>query len=88
MEQFFLSGNAFFILMKAFQKEIPSNSDSFKEAFRKLNRKGIASSIGYFFFSIPLAFVSPVISGNNLFVIAVVWLIPDKKNIEKAIKSE
>jgi len=48
--------------------------------------KGIVSTLGYTL-SIPLAYVSPIISGIIFFAIAFMWLIPDK-NIEKALKQE
>ncbi|MFZ4547799.1 MAG: hypothetical protein ACOYN4_10205, partial [Bacteroidales bacterium] len=80
-----LSGFAFFILMKAVERN-SHDSEALREAFVILNKKGITSTIGYFI-SIPLAYVSPIISAVLFIVISIMWLIPDK-NIEKALKGE
>jgi uncharacterized membrane protein len=80
-----LSGISFYILMMAVQKN-SHDTEALREAFSNLNRKGIASTIGYFI-SIPLAFLSPISSAIIFIIISVVWIIPDK-NIEKALKSE
>lgn len=80
-----LSGIAFYIL----QGTIERNSQdiaALKDAFSMQSRKGIVSMIIYSF-SIPLAFVNPLISGILFFLVAVMWIIPDR-NIEKALKGE
>ena len=80
-----VSGLAFYLLMRMVERNA-HDIDALRKAFKTLNRKGIISTIGYFL-SVPLAFVSPVISGIIFFVIAIFWLIPDK-NIEKALTGE
>jgi uncharacterized membrane protein len=80
-----VSGLAFYILMRAVEKNT-HDIEQLRKAFRILNKKGITSTIGYFI-SVPLAFVSPVISGLIFVIIAIMWLIPDR-NIEKALKEE
>jgi hypothetical protein len=49
-----------------------------------LSMKGVISLIAYSV-SIPLAYVNLYISEIIFFLIAILWLIPDK-NIEKAVK--
>jgi len=80
-----LSGLAFFILLKAVERN-SHNIDALRDALANLNKKGIASTIGYFI-SIPLAYVSPVIPAVLFITVSIMWLIPDK-NIEKALKQE
>lgn len=80
-----LSGFAFFILLKAVERN-SHDIDALREALTNLNKKGIVSTIGYFS-SIPLAYVHPVISAVLFITISIIWLIPDK-NIEKALKDE
>ena len=80
-----VSGFSFFILMKAVERN-SHDIEALREAFVILNKKGIASTIGYFI-SIPLAYVSPIISASMYVIISIMWLIPDK-NIEKALKGE
>ncbi len=80
-----LSGFAFFILMKAVERN-SHDIEALREAFAILDKKGIASTVGYFI-SIPLAYVSPIISAALYIIISIMWLIPDK-NIEKALKGE
>jgi uncharacterized membrane protein len=80
-----LSGIAFYIL----QGRIERNShdiEALKEALSMQNRKGIVSMMIYAV-SIPLAFINPLISGILFFLVAVMWIIPDR-NIEKALKEE
>jgi uncharacterized membrane protein len=80
-----VSGFSFFILMKIVERN-SHDIEALREAFVILNKKGIASTIGYFI-SIPLAYVSPIISASLYVIISIMWLIPDK-NIEKALKGE
>ncbi len=78
-----ISGLSFYILMKAVEKNAHDNEE-LKEAFVHLNKKGIASTIGYFL-SIPLAYIHPLISAILFITVSIIWLIPDKK-LEKALK--
>ena len=81
----FLCAIAFSILQWVIEKEHPKNSQ-LEIAFRKLKTKGILSLVGYIT-SIGLAFVNTTFSLLIFFIIAIVWLIPDR-NIEKAITHE
>jgi len=78
-----LSGVAYTILQKVIENH-SLNIERLKTAFVNMKRKGIASMIGYSM-AIPLAYISPVISGCIFILIAIVWLLPDK-NIEEALK--
>ena len=80
-----VSGLAFYQLLKVVERN-SHDLQALKEAFVLLNRKGIASTIGYFI-SVPLAFVHPLISAVIFSIISVIWLIPDR-NIERALKGE
>lgn len=77
-----LSGIAFTILQKVIERN-SLDIERLKTAFVNMKRKGIASTIGYAA-AIPLAYISPVISGVIFALISIVWLIPDKE-IEKAL---
>ena len=57
-----------------------------KMALRKLNVKG-AIATGACIVAIPMAYISPVISGLLFLTQSMIWLIPDK-NVEKALLSE
>jgi uncharacterized membrane protein len=76
---------AYYLLMRAVEMN-SHDIDALRDAFVILNRKGIASTIGYFI-SVPLALVSPLGSAIIFIIISVIWLIPDK-NIEKALKGD
>lgn len=78
-----LCGIAYTFLQKAIEKN-SHNSDTLKNALHNQNKKGIISTIGYVC-AIPLAYLSPIASGVIIFVISLMWLIPDKK-IEQALK--
>ncbi|MFZ4456536.1 MAG: TMEM175 family protein [Bacteroidales bacterium] len=78
-----ISGLSFYILMKSVEKNAHDNEE-LKEAFVHLNKKGIASTIGYFL-SIPLAYIHPLISGALFITVSIIWIIPDKQ-LEKALK--
>ena len=80
-----MCGISFTILQKAVEKHT-HDLIALKKAFINLNKKGIASIIGYSL-AIPLAYLSPVISGILFFAIAIMWIIPDK-NIEDALTSK
>ena len=77
-----LSGISFTILQKTVEKNT-IDLDALKKAFLVLNKKGVFSTVAYAS-AIPLAYINPVISGAIFFLVAIVWLIPDK-NIEKAL---
>jgi uncharacterized membrane protein len=79
-----LCGIAYTFLQKAVEKN-SHDLETLQKAFINLNKKGIASTIGYAL-SIPLAYLHPVISAIIFVSVAAMWLIPDK-NIEKALKS-
>jgi uncharacterized membrane protein len=78
-----LSGISFTILQKTVEKKTHDLA-ALKDAFRNLNKKGIASTMSYAA-AIPLAYIHPGISGVIFFAVAVMWLVPDK-NIERALK--
>jgi uncharacterized membrane protein len=77
-----LAGIAYFILQKAIEKTVVPD-DKMAKALQRLSYKGIISQISYGA-SIPLAFASPITSVTISFIIAIIWLIPDK-GIEKAM---
>ena len=80
-----LCGISFSILQVVVEKHM-KDIDSLRDAFRNLNKKGITSALGYLA-AIPLAYVSPIISGVIFLCISIVWLIPDK-HIEKALQED
>ncbi|SFD63240.1 Uncharacterized membrane protein [Chitinophaga sp. CF118] len=79
-----ISGIAFVILQKAVEKNTHDLA-AFKIAFKNLNRKGLVSIVGYSL-AVIFAYISPLVSGILLFVMAIMWIVPDK-SIEKALKS-
>jgi uncharacterized membrane protein len=78
-----LCGFSYTILQKAIENE-HTFSPAMKIAMKKSTQKGIFSICAYTA-AIPLAFVNTVISGSLFVLVAIVWLIPDKK-IELALK--
>ena len=76
---------AFTILQLIIQKEHPK-SPQLETAFQKLKTKGIISLSGYIL-GVGLAFVNTTFSLLLYFLIAVLWLIPDR-GIEKAMPHE
>ena len=50
------------------------------------DRKGLISQLCYFA-AVPLAFVHPVISGVLFVVVAVLWIVPDRR-MEQALDEE
>lgn len=80
-----LCGIAFSILQITIEKTLDDNS-VVKQALQGVSRKGICSIIGYSA-AIPLAYLSPVISGIVFVLVAVIWIIPDKR-IERALLNE
>lgn len=79
-----LCGISFTILQKAVEKHT-HDLVALKEAFSNLNKKGIASVIGYAV-ALPCAYYSTLLSGILFFVIVIMWIVPDK-NIEHALTS-
>jgi uncharacterized membrane protein len=77
-----LAGIAYYILQKAIEKTVVEH-DKLTSALKKLSYKGIFSQIAYTV-SIVLAFFFPIVSVVISFIVAVIWLIPDK-GIEKAM---
>jgi len=78
-----ICGVAYYLLLKAILNS-PSHREQVHESLEKQTKKGITSLLIYLA-AIPLAFVHPLISAAMFFVVAIVWLIPDR-NIEKALK--
>ena len=76
---------AFTILQLIIQKEHPK-SPQLEVAFQKLKTKGIISLSGYVL-GVALAFVNTTFSFLLYFLIAIIWLIPDR-GIEKAMPHE
>ena len=80
-----ICGIAFTILQKAVEKNA-HDLEALQKAFTNLNKKGIASIIGYLL-AISLAYVNPVYSEILFLIISIIWLIPDQ-HIEEAVKEE
>lgn len=62
------------------------HGNTLKEAFMKMERKGIFSVVAYTA-AIPMAFVNTIISYLLFLSVSVLWIIPDK-SIEKALKQK
>lgn len=77
-----MAGLAYMILFKVILKNITVEG-KLVEALCKHTLKGNISAAAYAV-AIPLAYVTPVISGIIFVVIAILWIIPDK-DIERAI---
>lgn len=77
-----ICGISYTILQNVITRCVDYNS-KFKPALKKQTQKGIISMIGYTS-AIPLAYINPLISVGLIFIIAVLWLVPDK-NIERAV---
>jgi uncharacterized membrane protein len=78
-----LCGIAYYILLTVIVKSHPHNTH-LHEPLEKQSKKGIVSLVTYLL-AIPAAFIHPTISAVLFFLVAVMWLIPDR-NIEKALK--
>jgi uncharacterized membrane protein len=77
-----LAGMAYYILQKAIEKTVlPQNKLNL--ALKKHGYKGIFSQLTYAL-CVPLAFYAPLFSVSLIFMIAIIWLIPDKA-IEQAL---
>jgi uncharacterized membrane protein len=78
-------GVSFNMLQKAVEKHT-HDLEALRKAFVNLRKKGIVSAITYAA-SIPIAYMSPMLSGILFFGVAGMWLIPDK-NLEQALNKE
>ena len=76
-----LAGLAYFILQKSIERTA-APQEGLSKALKHLSRKGILSQIAYAC-CIPLAFIIPQLSVAITFILAIVWLIPER-GIEKA----
>jgi len=77
-----LCGTSYSILQRTIF-HTQNHGHALREAFRKMERKGIFSVVAYTS-AIPLAFVSTIISYMLFLAVSVMWLIPDR-SIEKAL---
>jgi uncharacterized membrane protein len=80
-----LCGIAYYTLLLVIKKCNPGNH-ALLQVLEKQARKGLLSNIIYAL-AIPAAFIHTGIAGALIFLVAVMWLIPDR-NIEKAVKSD
>ncbi len=78
-------GVAFAILQTVVERHL-QDSEALKAAFSIVKKKEMVSTIGYAS-AIPLAYINPIYSGIIFFIIAFIWVIPDK-NIEKALTQD
>ena len=77
-----LCGVAYTVLQKEIERSIKDEAN-FKNAMKKVTKKGIISLVAYSI-SIPVAYFNSFISGFLILMVAIMWLIPDK-NIEKVL---
>ena len=75
-----------YTVLEATIRQSNIHNTAFEDAFKSLRRKGKISIIIYVS-SIPLAYINTAISGLLFLVVAILWLIPERK-IEKAIGEE
>lgn len=78
-----LCGIAYFILLTAI-KSLHSDNNALLNLLKKQTRKGMQSVIAYCL-TIGIAFFNPLIAGVILFLVGLMWLIPDR-TIEKNLK--
>lgn len=78
-----LCATAYSILQKIIQRNYRFNA-SMRKAMSLQSKKGIISLIAYIAAAV-LAYINPLIAEIIFFLVAFLWIIPDK-NIEKAIK--
>ena len=78
-----LSGVAYYILLLVLKRSNRDN-EAMMRVLEAQSRKGTISCIVYTI-AIPLAFVSTIVSGALIVLVAFMWLIPDR-SIEKAVK--
>lgn len=76
-------GASYSILQKSIEA-CHQTSPHMQKVFAGQARKGMISLVLYAL-SIGFAFLSPVVSGVLFFVVAILWLVPDK-NIERALE--
>ena len=75
-----ICGLAYVILQKMIEA-CHKDDSQLKEIMKRHTRKGILSTISYTA-AIPLAYVNPYISVAIFFIIAIIWLVPDKSFIK------
>jgi uncharacterized membrane protein len=78
----FLAGLAYYILQKAIERTSHPD-DTMAKALKRHSLKGIISQFAYMV-GIATAFYFPMISVVISFIVAIIWLIPDK-HIEQAL---
>jgi uncharacterized membrane protein len=78
-----ICGFSYYILLQVIKKCNPHN-EALLKVLHKQSRKGLLSLLLYVL-AMGSAFIHPGLSGFFIFVVAVMWLIPDR-NIEKAVK--
>lgn len=78
-----ICGIAYYILLVVI-KDCNRNNEALLEVLRKQSRKGILSCIMYTV-AVPAAFISTLISGVLIVLVAFLWLIPDR-NIERSLR--
>lgn len=78
-----ICGIAYYILLRAIVIS-QSHRGALKDSLEKQSRKGVISMVIYLL-AIPAAFVHTLISISMFFMVAIIWLIPDR-NIENALK--
>jgi uncharacterized membrane protein len=78
-----ICGIAYYILLRIIISSHPHNIHLL-EPLQKQSRKGVISLLIYLL-AIPTAFLHTAISAGLFFLVAFIWLIPDR-NIEKALK--
>lgn len=77
-----LNGVAYYILLSVIKKCNPGNESLLKVLYKQ-TRKGILSNV-LNILAIPAALIHPALSGGLIFIVYIMWLMPDR-NIEKAI---
>lgn len=78
-----ICGIAYYILLMVI-KNCNQNNSALLEVLRKQSRKGMLSCIIYTA-AIGLSFVSSLLGGLLIILVAILWLIPDR-NIERSLK--
>jgi uncharacterized membrane protein len=78
-----LCGLAYYILLMVI-KDCNKGNTALLRVLQGQSKKGTISCIAYTI-AIPMAFVSTIVSGALIVLVAFMWLVPDK-SIEKAVK--
>jgi uncharacterized membrane protein len=78
-----MCGIAYYILLRQIAGSHP-HQGPLRESLEKQTRKGTISLLIYIV-AMPAAFLHPAISAGLFFIVAIIWLIPDR-NIENALK--